>query len=191
MCATIKVSTINSINFLCSTVHVYIYIYSRRGRWANFWMQRIKHLNLRENFPYLLSLNIGTHCHACNFFNRCLIHPTYLEGWSTFWPGTEITWPSTCQNTRTSNRCGTSGQVRGQSSWNSHRLKTSRGPGSTTGWSETGLTPSRVRERSFCTSLCRSRTSGFPWGTSLLIKRMPDLLIKRMPDIIEVVIHCC
>lgn len=105
------------------------------------------------------------------FLSRCLIHRTYLEVWSTFWQVTEITWLNTWPSIKTSNQCGTLGQRRGQSSWSSLPQKMWREPGSIMGSRETGLTQSRVRGRSFCTSPCRSKTSGFQWGISSLIKK--------------------
>lgn len=102
--------------------------------------------------------------------SRSLKHQTSLEAWSTSSREIAVTWPSTSPSIKTSRPCGTSGRPRGQSLWSTRRRRTSRGRGSTTGRAGIGRTGPRVKGRSSSTTLWRSRTSGYPWETSMQIR---------------------
>ena len=109
---------------------------------------------------------------ACSFSSasRSLTPLTFQGAWSTSWPATAVTWPSIWRSTRTYRPCGTSGHLRGQSLWSTPLRRISSGRGWTTGRVATGQIGNRGRERNSSTSRSKSRTSGYPWVTSMLIR---------------------
>ena len=120
-------------------------------------------------------------CNICikYFYCRYLRRVTCREEWSTFCPDHVTTSQNICLNIKISTPCGILVQQPDHDLLSMPVLSMSRGHGWTLVWPGTGVTMCRVRVRSSSTMPLRSRMSGSPWVTSLLI----DITFQKLPTL--------